>query len=102
MVEDSRGTINAVGWVFGSLCTVVVALRVYARAVIVKKFGWDDGFMVLAWVSSDLNNALILIIGGSCFPLTPRVRIGLCHGYHVAGNIWYDIWIRNACSRLTT
>ena len=59
MVDDSRTTINAVGWVFGSLCTVVVALRVYARAVIVKKFGWDDGLMVLAWVGSDFNNKII-------------------------------------------
>jgi hypothetical protein len=34
-----------------SLAFVTVALRVYVRTCLVKAFGWDDGLMVLAFVS---------------------------------------------------
>lgn len=36
--------------VFAGLTTVAIALRVYTRVVIVRKFGLDDWFAVLAWV----------------------------------------------------
>lgn len=38
-----------------SLSFVSVVLRVYTRTCIVKAFGWDDFFMVLALVSSNQN-----------------------------------------------
>jgi hypothetical protein len=34
-----------------SLCYVAVALRVYARAVHSKSYGWDDTLIVIALVS---------------------------------------------------
>ena len=31
------------------LCSVFVAARVYCRAFIVRRLGWDDHFIILAW-----------------------------------------------------
>lgn len=35
---------------FIALSTITIALRVYCRVVLVKNFGMDDWFAVLAWV----------------------------------------------------
>lgn len=37
---------------------VLVSLRIYTRAKIVKCFGWDDFFILLATVSADLLQRL--------------------------------------------
>ncbi|RAL09400.1 uncharacterized protein BO97DRAFT_351961 [Aspergillus homomorphus CBS 101889] len=48
MAEDRSLAVRAVAVVFLVLATVTTALRCYVRFRIVKAFGWDDGFMVLA------------------------------------------------------
>jgi hypothetical protein len=42
---------------------VTVILRVYSRAVIVKAFGWDDGWMIFAQLMHTLNSSCA--IGGA-------------------------------------
>ena len=41
----------AIVTVLGSISCLVVGLRVWTRTVILKSFGWDDIFMVIALVS---------------------------------------------------
>jgi hypothetical protein len=49
---ESRGwEIVTVALVFSSLATIVVALRIYVRLHILKKFGLDDWFIVASLVS---------------------------------------------------
>jgi len=43
--------INAVIWLGAGLSLILVLLRVFARARIVKKIGLDDHIMVVAMVS---------------------------------------------------
>ncbi|KAI8942457.1 hypothetical protein NX059_000525 [Plenodomus lindquistii] len=48
-MTDNRGPeLVAVCSTFVSLAFITTVLRVYVRTFIVKAFGWDDGFMVLA------------------------------------------------------
>jgi hypothetical protein len=35
---------------FPILSTLILALRLYSRQFITKKLGWDDAFIVAAWV----------------------------------------------------
>ncbi|KAH9881933.1 hypothetical protein J1614_001104 [Plenodomus biglobosus] len=52
MMTDNRGPeLVAVCSVFVSLAFIATVLRIYVRTFIVKAFGWDDGFMVLALCS---------------------------------------------------
>jgi hypothetical protein len=48
---DRSLSVKAVAGTFGVLACVSVSLRCYVRLKIVKSFGWDDGFMVVALVS---------------------------------------------------
>jgi hypothetical protein len=36
---------------FIAICTIMVALRMYARVIVVRWFGWDDIFILFALVS---------------------------------------------------
>ncbi|KIM95532.1 hypothetical protein OIDMADRAFT_133757 [Oidiodendron maius Zn] len=42
--------VNGVAGLFLALSTIAIALRCYCRAVLVKSFGIDDWFAVIAWV----------------------------------------------------
>jgi hypothetical protein len=42
--------VNAVVGLFLALSTVAISLRCYCRAIVVKSFGIDDWFAVVAWV----------------------------------------------------
>jgi hypothetical protein len=43
------------------LNTLFTAARVYTRAVALRAFGWDDGFLVLAWASITVHMTFILL-----------------------------------------
>ena len=38
-------------FVFGAIATVVVFVRMWVRATMVRIVGWDDWLILLAWVS---------------------------------------------------
>jgi hypothetical protein len=51
MVDNRGPELLAVCSLFVAMAFVSVVLRCYVRLHLVKAFGWDDGFMVLALVS---------------------------------------------------
>jgi hypothetical protein len=51
MMVGYQAQLNQVGWILASIAIITVALRCYCRLVVLKRFGWDDGFMVFALVS---------------------------------------------------
>lgn len=48
---DRGPQVSAVAGLFLALSTIGIILRCYCRAFVVKAFGMDDWFAVLAWVS---------------------------------------------------
>lgn len=48
---DRGPQVSAVAGLFLALSTIGIILRCYCRAVVVKAFGLDDWFAVIAWVS---------------------------------------------------
>ena len=50
-MEDRSQEVAGVAGFFLALTTVSIALRCYCRIKVVKNFGWDDWFAVLAYVS---------------------------------------------------
>lgn len=51
MSDDYRQQLNQVAWSLCILSICTVSARCYCRAWVLRRFGWDDGFMVLALVS---------------------------------------------------
>lgn len=51
MVDGKSETILVTTAIFVSISFIAVCLRCFVRLRIMKVFGWDDGFMVLAMVS---------------------------------------------------
>lgn len=45
-----HGEVNAIIWSFTSIAVIITALRLYARAVIVKAFGLDDALILVGQV----------------------------------------------------
>jgi hypothetical protein len=56
MVQDQSLSITAVSWTLGSLCVVIVAVRLYTRALVTRQLGWDDSFITLSLVCMHLPN----------------------------------------------
>ena len=50
MANDYRKQLDQVAWSLCVLSTLTVCARCYCRAWVLRNFGWDDGFMVLALV----------------------------------------------------
>lgn len=48
---DRGPQVSAVAGLFLALSTIGIILRCYCRAIVVKAFGLDDWFAVIAWVS---------------------------------------------------
>ncbi|RAH69139.1 uncharacterized protein BO66DRAFT_376233 [Aspergillus aculeatinus CBS 121060] len=54
MAIDKGTEIEAVSWIFGSIASLAVVLRLYTRIWLTQKAGWDDGFIIVS-----LTNALV-------------------------------------------
>lgn len=52
---------SAVAGLFLALSTIAIILRCYCRAVIVKAFGADDWFAVIAWVIEATIDCLVRV-----------------------------------------
>lgn len=64
LAEDDSGKLIAVMWTATVLPVIFVCLRVYARLVIRKTFGWDDGIAIAALVSSSIIFETLLTVQG--------------------------------------
>jgi hypothetical protein len=49
---DRSASARTVAATFGVLAWIAVSLRCFVRLHIIKRFGWDDGLMVAALVST--------------------------------------------------
>ena len=54
-------TILAVACTFLSVAWLTVSLRVWVRASLIKNFGWDDGFIIMASISYSLFTAFNIL-----------------------------------------
>ena len=53
--DQNRATeLNAFAWTWFSLSTTFVAARLYSRLKLTRNFWFDDFFIVLSWVGSQL------------------------------------------------
>jgi hypothetical protein len=50
-IADRGRQVLGVAGLFLALSTLTIILRCYCRALVVKSFGLDDWFAVIAWVS---------------------------------------------------
>lgn len=51
--HDNAGPkLNAIIWVLTAISGLVLALRIYCRAIRRRSLWWDDAFLIAAWVSA--------------------------------------------------
>ncbi|KAL4900264.1 hypothetical protein BDW74DRAFT_171012 [Aspergillus multicolor] len=58
MVQGQSLSIVAVSWTLGSLCIVIVAVRIYTRTFVTRQLGWDDFFIALSLLGAIVCSAL--------------------------------------------
>ncbi|KAL4811805.1 hypothetical protein BDW67DRAFT_194344 [Aspergillus spinulosporus] len=58
MMQDQSLSITTASWTLGSLCIVIVAVRLYTRALVTRQLGWDDFFIALSLLSAIICSAL--------------------------------------------
>ncbi|KAI1170330.1 integral membrane protein [Nemania sp. FL0916] len=90
---DVGAGLVVVAWVLGAIGVLLLAMRMYARAFIIKKFGWDDWTMVLAVALALATNITVTLM----------VHYGV--GRHAAylnpgqlSNALYMVWLTIALS----
>ncbi|KAK2757988.1 hypothetical protein FQN54_004394 [Arachnomyces sp. PD_36] len=49
MAEDPK-TILSLTWILGGIATLSFGTRIYTRFIFQKQHGWDDYFMIVAWI----------------------------------------------------
>ncbi|KAL3465604.1 hypothetical protein BJX64DRAFT_252173 [Aspergillus heterothallicus] len=87
---ESRAIVIA-GLVF---CTISLALRVYTKAVLLHKFGWDDVSIIGAWVFAIVTQVLCLYgyanggIGLHMWNITPEMFLKFQQGIFAAGVVY--------------
>ena len=100
MATPDRGwVILAVSWPLFSICTILVALRVWVRTRIIRSWGWDDPFIILAMLCAGTNTILVTLsahygTGRHALNLTDYEKIQstkfnwLSQGFHVMSTNW--------------
>lgn len=59
---DNRGPqVSGVAGFFLALSTIAIALRCYCRIFVVKSFGADDSFAVVAWVINFFFSQVLVV-----------------------------------------
>lgn len=86
MVDDASRSqaILIVTAVFLSISLVTVCLRIFVRTRVVKAFGWDDIFMVVAMVSKTCENDPLILSNAAIGP-EPRIR----YLWHIRCQVWH-------------
>ncbi|KAL2818758.1 hypothetical protein BDW59DRAFT_175096 [Aspergillus cavernicola] len=87
---ESRAVVIA-GLVF---CTICLGLRVYTKAFLLHKFGWDDISIIGAWVFAIVTQVLCLYgyehggIGIHIWNITPEMFLSFQKGIFAAGVVY--------------
>ncbi|RDW67442.1 uncharacterized protein DSM5745_09308 [Aspergillus mulundensis] len=90
LYEESRAIVIA-GLIFSTLS---LALRVYTKATLLHKFGWDDVSMIGAWLFAIATQALCLYgyahggIGLHIWNITPQMFLDFQKGIFAAGIVY--------------
>ncbi|RAH43924.1 uncharacterized protein BO95DRAFT_515985 [Aspergillus brunneoviolaceus CBS 621.78] len=61
MAIDKGTEIEAVSWIFGSIASLAVVLRLYTRIWLTQKAGWDDGFIIVSLANALVCSGLVQI-----------------------------------------
>lgn len=100
MSTPDRGwIILAVSWPLFGFSAILVVLRVWVRTRIIKSWGWDDPFIILALLCATINTVLATIAyhygtGRHAIDLSPYHQIEstkynwLSQGFHVMSTNW--------------
>ncbi|KAB8277592.1 hypothetical protein BDV30DRAFT_251166 [Aspergillus minisclerotigenes] len=59
--ENRQWVIKVAAWPLFSVCTVLVALRIWTRARVIRPLGWDDAFIVLSMACATVESVLSTI-----------------------------------------
>ncbi|KAE8165146.1 hypothetical protein BDV40DRAFT_309604 [Aspergillus tamarii] len=97
--ENRQWVIKVAAWPLFSVCTILVALRIWTRARIARPLGWDDAFIVLAMVCATAESIFTTIsvhhgTGRHAVELTETQRIlsakfnWMSQGFHVMATNW--------------
>ncbi|KAF9891906.1 hypothetical protein FE257_002869 [Aspergillus nanangensis] len=90
LYRESQAVVVA-GIVF---CTIALILRVYTKAVLLNKFGWDDVSIIGAWVFAIITQVLCLYgyayggIGIHIWNITPQMFLQFQKGIFAAGIVY--------------
>lgn len=100
MSTPDRGwIILAISWPLFAFSAILVVLRVWVRTRIIKSWGWDDPFIILALLCATINTALATMAfyygtGRHAIDLSPYQQIQstkynwLSQGFHVMSTNW--------------
>lgn len=72
-----------------ALMTMSVAARLYARAMLRRVLGWDDWFMLLAWVRTKLFHLSSTMNQQVLLTLLPGLRPRYEHRHLVLDSVWF-------------
>ncbi|KAI0544972.1 hypothetical protein F4679DRAFT_562986 [Xylaria curta] len=62
-LDVNRGAgLVVVAWILGAIGSSLLAMRIYTRAVIIKKIGWDDWTMVLAVALALVTGVIVTLM----------------------------------------
>ncbi|KAL4740267.1 hypothetical protein BDV11DRAFT_169310 [Aspergillus similis] len=98
-VADHGWALYAASWPLFGVCFLIISLRLWVRAHMVRSLGWDDAFMILAFLCAAINTVLITIsvqygTGRHASDLTEYQRTQsikyqvLSAGFHVMSTNW--------------
>ncbi|KAI9757586.1 MAG: hypothetical protein M4579_003398 [Chaenotheca gracillima] len=79
-------------WTLAALSTIILGLRFYVRACIVHRVGWDDYWMLLAWVGNTLFASFLTVschygLGRHFYTLSEDRQINAMH-WDFVGQAW--------------
>ncbi|RAK73263.1 uncharacterized protein BO72DRAFT_471793 [Aspergillus fijiensis CBS 313.89] len=61
MAIDKGNEIEAAPWIFGSIASLAVVLRLYTRLWLTQKAGWDDGLIIVSLANALVCSSLVQI-----------------------------------------
>ena len=88
-VEDRGPQLTAVCIAFITLATIAVSLRAYVRLLLLKVFGVEDAFMIVAWVSQNAGATKSSVQANHFAAMLSHVRHRCTR--------WQTLWNRSPC-----
>ncbi|KAL2863369.1 uncharacterized protein BJX67DRAFT_390636 [Aspergillus lucknowensis] len=111
-IPDRGWVILAISWPFFGVCSILLALRIWVRTRIIRSWGWDDAFIILAMCCATTNSALVTVsahygTGRHASDLSDFQGIQstkfnwLSQGFHVMSTNWGKVSVALFLLRIT-